>query len=467
MEQLPKCTSQNISQTEMITHRDAQIHLVVADCQRNIQQEKQRLLCGTNARRKNRSKKVEDPNREIDGHCYNNERKVARGAMVYLDNASTTKINNEILEVMLPYMTDEFGNAGSIHALGRKAASAINKAREQVANLLECDVENIIFTSGGSEANNLVFSGLQDYLTKSNRTHIVTTAVEHDSVIKSIENICTKFAFGATFLCVNNRCKLDIDSLKEELLDSKVGLVSAMYVNNETGSVNDVKQIAKVAHKSGALFHTDCVQAAGHKAIHVDKIGCDFMSISSHKIGGPKGVGALYVKDKSLLTPSIFGGREQEYGLRGGTENVAGIVGFGKACEITKMFLRSSQRQLRDINDLFLGQLRLELKRLGLCHILHVNGEVNGGNILNLRFDNVDGETLVLALDAKQVYVSAGSACRSHESEPSRVLLGMGLTPDQARDSIRVSFAPTQNYGAIVFSAKTIAYCVKSLHFGG
>lgn len=252
--------------------------------------------------------------------------------MIYLDAAATTQIDRRVLESMMPYLTTQYGNAGTLYKFGRAANEALQSARAQVSRFVGADNGSIIFTSGGSESNNLVFHGAKEYLKRIGRTHVLVSAVEHDSVLRAAESL-TKEGFDVGYIPVQGDGSVSLTTL-EGLLRPDTGLVSVMYVNNETGTVNPVCDIGSLCMKHGVLFHTDCVQAAGCHPINVVEIGCDFLSVSSHKIHGPKGVGALYVKDMATVAPLIHGGSEQEFGLRGGTENVAGIVGFGRACEI-------------------------------------------------------------------------------------------------------------------------------------
>lgn len=385
--------------------------------------------------------------------------------MIYLDNAATTQISPEVLEAMMPYLTNDFGNAGTLYSLGRKAADAISHAREQVANMLNCNPEQIIFTSGGTEANNLVFSGLQPYLTEINKTHIVTSSIEHDSVLKAVQKMCTKSVFDATFLKVTKQGKV-LSSVVNDSIKSNTGIVSVMHTNNEIGSINPVGIIGGICKKKKVLFHTDCVQAAGNKELNVKKLGCDFLSLSSHKIHGPKGVGALYVKDKTILTPVISGGEEQEYGVRGGTENVAGIIGFGVACEIATKNLEYNSEYISKLKAIFCKRLAKELESQKFTNDWHINGSSSDAKVLNIRFNNIDGQTLLLMLDSKGIFISAGSACRSHNSEPSHVLLNIGLTPDEARGSIRISFSHFQSEGEVLVAASEIGKCAAVLMRG-
>lgn len=385
--------------------------------------------------------------------------------MIYLDNASTTKIDPSVLDAMMPFLTDEYGNPGTIYGLGRRANEAVEKARAQVAKFIGAKPEQIIFTSGGTEANNMVFSSLLSFLEQSEKTHVITTSSDHVSVLDSARNLCIKRGFDLTELQVNHHGCVELGSLKSELREN-TGLVSIMYMNNETGSENPVEEIGAMCHERGILFHSDCVQAAGCCKLDVEKMNCDFLSLSSHKIHGPKGVGALYVRDMSLITPMIRGGSAQEFGVRGGTENVAGIVGFGAACELMNERLHEIDVHNSMLKQIFYNVLEENLKAQGLQNVLHVNGDliIKHGKTINIRFDGVDGETLLLMLDAKGIYVSAGSACHSHESKPSHVLLAMGIDPEDARNSIRVSFSKMNTEAEVKYAAGVIANCVAALH---
>jgi len=364
---------------------------------------------------------------------------------------------------MMPYLTEEYGNAGTLYSLGRRAASAIMTARDTTAALLGAACEQIIFTSGGSESNNTVFKGLRHRLLDQGKTHLVVSAIEHDSVLKAAQSLI-KDGFDITYVqpdaggCIHARAV-------EEAMRPDTGLVSVMFVNNETGVVNDIESIGMICRRSSVLFHSDCVQAAGQYDIDVDKFQLDFASVSSHKIHGPKGVGALYVRDKSLAS-LICGGAEQEFGLRGGTENVAGIVGFGRACEMAKQNLREDMIQVSALKQLFYSFLLEALKQHGIQRgCVHVNGMpvVSPGKTLNIRVDCVDGETLLLMLDAKGVCVSAGSACRSREAEPSHVLTAMGLSSEEARSSVRISLSKYNTSKDIIEAAGIFASSIAAL----
>lgn len=396
--------------------------------------------------------------------------------MIYLDNAATTQINTEVFETMIPYLTTEYGNAGSLYSLGRKAAEAIRVARAQVASLLNCKPDNIIFTSGGSEANNLAIKGVQPYLKEHKKMIAISSISEHDSVIRALigeqdpmkDDAYKKNYIANHFLTrllpVNRHGVVDINALRENMILDMTGIVSIMYANNVVGSINPVKEIAEICHENGAIFHTDCVQTAGFHKLDVEEIGCDLMSISGHKIHAPKGVGALYVRDRSLLSSLISGGSAQEFGLRSGTENVAGIVGFGKACELANNYRSQSHETILQVKDTFIKELTAQVDTNRTLHNLcHINSFEYDSKVVNFRFDDIDAQTLVLMLDNEGVCVSAGSACQSHESKANRVLVAMGLTENEARQSIRVSFSELSTEREAVKAVEKIIKCVETL----
>ena len=383
--------------------------------------------------------------------------------MIYLDNAATTRMSSEVLEEMIPFLTDRYGNAGSFHSFGREAASAVQRAREQVAELINCEPNQIVFTSGGSESNAMVFSGIRNHLLRKGKTGVVISNVEHDSVDKAARSMGK--CFNLSKIPVNRFGRVPIGEI-DNYINDNTGLVSIMSVNNETGAVNPLASIGKVCGYRDVLFHTDCVQAIGSYKTDVSKIGCDFLSLSGHKIHAPKGTGALYIKDKKLLRPRIRGGDTQEDGLRGGTANVAGIVGLGKACELANARLHEDSNRITELKDCFIKRLWANLIRYDIEELMCVNGSPEHGKILNLRFKGIDGQTLLLMLDAEGVCVSAGSACHSDSTEPSRVLLAMGLTDREARESIRVSFSALLSKDDVISAADIMGECINLLATG-
>lgn len=394
--------------------------------------------------------------------------------MIYLDNSATTPIHPDVLNAMMPYLKGGYGNAGAVYRIGRESAKAIQKAREQVAQLFNASADQIVFTSGGSEGNNMVFSyGMRCMLEELGKKHVVISQIEHDSVyeaathmFKPSGNMNIKDDFYTQFIHTKSDGTVDVKHL-EALLDEdeSIGLVSVMYVNNETGAVNPINHIGEICRDRGILFHTDCVQAAGCHPIDANIIGCDFATISGHKIYAPKGIGAIYIKDKTLARSLIYGGTNQEFGLRGGTENVASIVGLGKACDLICSDFGTQRVTVSLFKRLFYENMISYLKELNFEDRINVNGASVGdvGKTLNLRVEDIDSETLLLMLDAKGVCISAGSACHSHRSEPSRVLTAMGLSDDEARDSVRISFSSTNTPAEIEEAAAIFSSCIKTL----
>lgn len=379
--------------------------------------------------------------------------------MIYLDNAATTQIDPLVVEAMLPYLTDQYGNPGSIYKLGRDAKSAVEKARVQVAKLMGAKPEQIIFTSGATEANNMVFEITRTFLKENGRNHVITSQIEHKSVLKSVQRLSCDHGFDVTYLGISKRFAPYPANLSQSIAPN-TGLVSIMNTNNEIGYAFDVHLIGKFCKNHGLLFHTDCVQAAGCRPINVQNIGCDFATISSHKIHGPKGVGALFVKDPRKWGAMILGGDSQEFGLRGGTENVAGVVGFGKACELALRNLTMEELdRLEDMKSVFLSSFDKKLGR-----VWSLNGCSNiATKTLSLRVDGVDAESLILMADNAGVCISAGSACNSRLNTPSHVLTAVGLTPDQARSSFRVSFSRLNTVDEVAKAAGIIADCIATL----
>jgi cysteine desulfurase NifS len=351
---------------------------------------------------------------------------------VYLDHNATTTVDPEVLEAMLPFLRQEWGNPSSIHTLGSHARSAVEEARRRMAQVLNCTARRIVFTGGGSEADTLAVHGA----VRANRqrgAHLVTTAIEHPAVL----NACRALAgegFELTVLPVNGEGVLEPDTLEQALRPDTV-LVSVMLANNETGAIQPVADLARIARDHGALFHTDAVQALGKLPLDVEAMGVDLLSVSAHKVHGPKGIGALYVRKGVELRPVVFGGG-QEQGLRSGTENVPGIAGFGKACELAQRRLDEGEmKRLEALRD------RLEQGIRALIPEARRNGPEGCRlpNTLNLTLPGIRGESLVLFLDRKGICFSSGSACKSGHPEPSHALLAMGLTPEQAHCAVRFS----------------------------
>lgn len=381
--------------------------------------------------------------------------------MIYLDNAATTKLDKRVFDAMLPYLTEEYGNPGGQYALGRRAKDAIEKAREQVAAMIGAEPDQIIFTSGGTESNNTAWACFEDFYPHGS-ARIATSSIEHHSVLQRAINANLEDRAKVSFVEPDQYGRITAEAFLAAIDGAQYA--SIMHTNNETGVKNDINQIGKICRENYIHFHTDCVQAAGTNKLDVDKMNCDFLSLSSHKIHGPKGVGALYIRDR-VIHPMIFGGDNQEFGLRGGTENVPGIVGFGKACEIVTNEISQIRQMVYELYQGFYYRLAERIADAGLSNIFHVNGfyMIPGNKVINIRFGGVDGETLRTMLDANGICVSAGSACQSLEQKPSHVLTAMGLSDEDARNSIRVSFSRMNTEEEVLSAADTIVQCVKML----
>jgi len=346
---------------------------------------------------------------------------------VYLDNNATTPVLTEVFEAMRPFFGARFGNASSMHHHGQETRAAVEDARESVAKLLGCTASEIVFTSGGTESDNLAIAGCV-----APGDHVITSAIEHHAVLHACTHL-EQMGCEVTILRVDGRGLLDPADVRRALRPS-TKLISVMMANNETGILQPVEEIGKIAAEAKVLFHTDAVQAAAKVPIDVHQIGCHALSISGHKIHAPQGVGALYVKKGTRIQPLFHGGRHERQ-RRAGTENVPGIVGLGKAAQLAKDSLDRSDNNLSAMRD------RLEQGVLAQVEDVTVNGHgaPRVPNTTNLRFDHIEGESLVIALDLKGLAVSTGAACSSGAIEPSHVLIAMGLRPDQARASIRFS----------------------------
>lgn len=347
---------------------------------------------------------------------------------VYLDNNATTPVLPEVFEAMRPYFGERFGNASSIHHHGQETRAAVEDARELVAELLGCTAAEIVFTSGGTESDNLAVAGWV-----SAGDHVITSSVEHHAVLHACKHLET-IGCDVTILPVDRRGLIDPADVRRALRPN-TKLISLMMANNETGVLQPVEEIGKIASEAQVLFHTDAVQAATKVPVNVRQIGCDALSISGHKIHAPQGVGALYIKKGTRIQPLFHGGRH-ERSRRAGTENVPGIVALGKAAQLAKeAFDRGDNQKMAAMRD------RLEQGILAHVDEAAVNGAgaARVPNTTNIRFDHIEGESLVVALDLKGLAVSTGAACSSGAIEPSHVLIAMGLRPDQARSSIRFS----------------------------
>lgn len=371
---------------------------------------------------------------------------------VYLDNNATTPVLPEVFEAMRPYFGEHFGNASSIHHHGQETRAAVESARESVAGLLGCTASEVIFTSGGTESDNLAIAGL----VKAG-DHVITSGIEHHAVLHAAKNL-EKIGCEVTVLPADGRGLVDPDDVKRALRPA-TKLITVMMANNETGVLQPVEEIGKLAAEVEVLFHTDAVQAAGKVAIDVKRLQCHALSISGHKLHGPQGTGALFLKKGTQLQPLFHGGRH-ERSRRAGTENVPGIVGLGKAAKLaSESFNNGAIERLAAMRD------RLQRVVLSCIEGTTVNGDgaPRVPNTANIRFDDIEGESLVIALDLKGLAVSTGAACSSGAIEPSHVLIALGLRPEQARASIRFSLGKQTTEEDIDFAIQLLPEAVARL----
>ncbi|MDP9751954.1 cysteine desulfurase NifS [Thermoanaerobacter pentosaceus] len=350
---------------------------------------------------------------------------------IYLDNAATTAVDKRVLEAMLPYYSDIFGNPSSPYSYGQEAKKAIEEAREKVAKALGADSDEIYFTSGGSESDNWALKGVA-YALKDKGNHIITTEIEHHAVLNTCRYL-EKEGFKVTYLPVDEYGVVKPEDLKKAITDKTI-LVSVMFANNEIGTIEPIEELVKIAHEKNVYFHTDAVQAVGNIPIDVKKLDVDLLSLSAHKIYGPKGVGALYIK-KGVKIHSFIQGGTQEKNRRAGTENVPGIVGLGEAIELITKNLDSHINKLTFLRDKLINGI------LEKIPYVRLNGHPTKrlpGNV-NVSFEFIDGESLILNLDMAGICASSGSACTSGSLEPSHVLLAIGLSKELARGSLRLT----------------------------
>lgn len=350
---------------------------------------------------------------------------------IYLDYNATTPLDPRVLESMLPFFKDSYGNPSSIHSFGNKAKAALDEAREKVAEFVNARPREIIFTTGGSESNNHAIKGAA-FALRSKGNHLITVQTEHASCLE-VFRFLEKQGFDVTYLPVDKDGLLNIDQLEKSITDKTV-LISTMYVNNETGVINPVKEIGEIAREHDILFHADMVQAAGKIGVKLGELPVDLASFSSHKLYGPKGTGALFVRKGVNITSLVHGGG-QERGRRSGTENVAGIYGFGKACEIAKNEMQNEWEKTVDFEKKFYEVIS------GIPGT-YINGsrDYKVANTLNFGFDNIEGDSLVMNLDLEGIAASTGSACSEGNVDASHVLLAMGLEKNEAKSSLRISY---------------------------
>jgi len=378
---------------------------------------------------------------------------MSRMKRIYMDHSATTPVAPEVLEAMLPYFSEKFGNASSLHSFGLEAKEALEESREKVAGLLGAKPEEIIFTAGGTESDNLALKGIARKNQKSGK-HIITTRVEHPAILECCRKL-EKEGFEVTYLPVTNEGLVEIATL-ESAIRSDTILISVMHANNEVGTIQPLEEIGRLAAEKDIYLHTDAVQSVGKIPTDVNKLGVDLLSLSAHKLYGPKGVGALYIRNGTRLESIIQGGGH-ERGLRSGTENIAGIVGLARAGELASQEMASEARRLTDLRD------KLARKVLDSVKEAWINGTMKmrlPGN-LNFGFKYVEGESLLLFLDSIGISVSTGSACSSHKLEPSHVLLSLGLKPEECHGSLRITLGRSNTIEEVDYVALGIARAVE------
>lgn len=350
----------------------------------------------------------------------------------YFDNAATTRVKKEVLEEMLPYFHEKYGNPSSLYSIGRVSKKAIEEARKRVAGLINCNPNEIYFTGCGSESDNTIIKGIA-YTNRRKGKHIITSQIEHPAVLHTCQML-EKQGFEVTYLKVNKDGFINIEDLRNSIRNDTI-LISIMFANNEIGTIQPIEMVSKIARMHNIVFHTDAVQACGNIPIDVKRIGIDALSLSGHKLYAPKGIGALYVRNGIEFEKFMDGGH-QEKNKRAGTENVAGIIGLGKACELAQVHLKEHMQHLKELRDYFIAQVEDKIEGA----VLNGSKENRLPGNANFSFSGINGEALLLNLDAKGICASAGSACTSGSSAPSHVLSSIGLSDELAHGSLRVTF---------------------------
>ena len=375
--------------------------------------------------------------------------------MIYLDHNATTPVHPEVMEAMRPYFTEKFGNASSIHQSGREAKSALEDARQKSAELLGCKPSELYFTSGGTESDNFAIKGTA-FANRDKGEHIITSSIEHHAVAVSCKFL-EKEGFEVTYLPVDSEGFVDPHDLRRALRKDTI-LVTVMHANNETGVIQDLKSLTSIAREGGILFHTDAVQATGKIPYRIEDLGCDLLSISAHKLYGPKGVGLIFIKSGTKIQPWNEGGGH-ERGRRAGTENVAGAVGLAAAMEIAARDMKTETDKMISMTGRFYQLIEERIPDIKLNGSL----ERRVPNTLNISFRAVEGEAMILSLDLKGVMVSSGSACTSGATEPSHVLKAMGVPPEMAQGSVRFSFGRSNKEDDVEYVVDILAQEVRRL----
>ena len=379
---------------------------------------------------------------------------------IYLDYAATSPTDERVIKVMEPYFRRFFGNPSSLHYFGQETRAAMEIARERVAHLINAQPEEIVFTSGGTEADNFALKGAV-YVARSQGNHIITTQIEHSAILNPAKFLEQR-GFAITYLAPQKDGLIRPEDLRTALTDKTI-LVSIMHANNEVGALEPIQELAEVIKnfrntKKYPLFHIDAVQTVGHLPVDVKELGVDLLSMSAHKLYGPKGVGALYIRKGVVLEPFMHGG-EQERGRRGSTENVAGIVGFGKACELAEKEMAAEEVRLTKLRDYFIKEVTTKIDRV----ILNGHPTKRLPNNINLSFEGIEGESMMLSLDMVGIACSTGSACSSNTLEPSHVMLALGVNPELAHSSLRFTLGKETTKQDLDYTINQLVKIIKRL----
>ena len=373
----------------------------------------------------------------------------------YFDNAATTKVKKEVMDKIFPYFIESYGNPSSLYKLGRTAKVGIEEARKHVANLINCDKNEIYFTSGGTESDNTALKGVM-YLNKNKGKHLITTKIEHHAILNTCKTL-EENGYKVTYLNVDKDGIINLEELINAITKDTI-LISVMFANNEIGSIQPIKKIGKIAKEKGIIFHTDAVQACANVRIDVKEMNIDMLSLSGHKIGAPKGIGALYV-NKNIEFKNLIDGGHQEREKRAGTENVPGMIGLGEACKIAKNNMNSHVKKLKELRDLYFSEIQNQVSDI------KINGSIDHrlpGNS-NISFKEINGDELLMKLDEKGICASAGSACSSGSSMPSHVLTAIGVTSEYAEGTLRVTFGDENTQEDVEYLVDNLTQIVKEI----
>jgi cysteine desulfurase len=373
--------------------------------------------------------------------------------LIYLDNAASTPVHEKVIEEMLPYFREQYGNPSSIHKHGRLANAAIQNARKRIAALINANSNEILITSGGTESNNTAIQGIAS---QKKGKHIITSSIEHDAILEPCKSL-EKQGYRISFLPVDKQGSINPEDLRKEI-SSDTCLITIMYANNEVGTIQPIKEMSSIAKEKNIAFHTDAVQAVGKIPVDVKELGVDLLSISSHKINGPKGVGALYIKKGVNISPLILGGG-QESGLRSGTENVASIVGFGMACELSKKHMDANTDYLKKLTTKLISRVLHEIP----ATTINGNPDMKTPNNAHFTFLGVNGEDLIIKLDENKISASTGSACSVKIQKASHVLKAMGFSHEQVTGSLRLTVGITNTEQEIDETVDTLKKVVQEL----